>query len=138
VGSGLLNTRGIFVEENKMASEVKNYRDLIIWQKGVELAKIVYTLTRKFPNYETYGLADQLRRSAVSVPSNIAEGQARQHTGEFRQFLHTALGSAAEVDTQIVIAFELGYITEQEAKEIEQRIVEIRKMTYSLINHLPA
>ena len=120
-----------------MASDVKNYRDLKIWQKGIELVKQVYILIRKFPKYETFGLADQLRRSVVSVPSNIAEGQARQHTGEFRQFLHTALGSAAEVDTQIVIAFELGYITEQETKEIEQRIIELRKMTYSLINHLP-
>ena len=120
-----------------MASEVKNYRDLKIWQKGIELVKHIYSLLPKFPKYETFGLADQLRRSAVSVPSNIAEGQARQHTGEFRQFLHTALGSAAEVDTQIVIAFELGYITEQEAKDIEQHIVELRKMTYSLISHLP-
>jgi len=120
-----------------MASEVKNYRDLLIWQKGIALVKQIYSLLRKFPKYETLGLADQLRRSAVSVPSNIAEGQARQHTGEFRQFLYTALGSAAEVDTQIVIAFELGYITEQESKDIEQRIIELRKMTYSLINHLP-
>lgn len=120
-----------------MASEVRSYRDLKVWQKGIELAKAVYALIRKFPKYETYGLADQLRRSVVSVSSNIAEGQARQHTAEFRQFLHTALGSAAEVDTQIVIALELGYIADEEAKDIEQRIVEIRKMTYSLINHLP-
>ena len=120
-----------------MASQVRSYRDLKIWQHGIELVKQVYSLIHKFPKYETFGLADQLRRSAVSVPSNIAEGQARQHTGEFRQFLHTALGSAAEVDTQIVIAFELGYVSDQEAKDIEQRIIEIRKMTYSLINHLP-
>ena len=120
-----------------MASEVRSYRDLKVWQKGIDLAKAVYALTRKFPKYETYGLADQLRRSSVSVPSNIAEGQARQHTAEFRQFLHTALGSAAEVDTQVMIAFELGYITEQDAKDIEQRIIEIRRMTYALIAHLP-
>ncbi len=119
-------------------SEIKSYRDLKVWRKGIDLAKTVYALTQKFPKYEMYGLADQLRRSAVSVPSNIAEGQARQHTGEFRQFLHMALGSAAEVDTQVVLAFELGYITEKEADEIQERIVEIRKMTYALIAHLPS
>lgn len=121
-----------------MATAVKSYRELKVWQKGIELVKQVYALTRKFPKYETFGLADQLRHSAVSVPSNIAEGQARQHTGEFRQFLHTALGSLAEVDTQIVIAFDLGYITEQEAQNIEQRVIELQKMIHSLINHLPS
>ncbi len=98
--------------------------------------KQVYALVATFPKHELYGLADQLRRSSVSVPSNIAEGQSRQHTGEFKQFLYTALGSAAEVDTQIVIAHELGYINEQQACEIEARVVEIRKMLYSLISHL--
>ncbi len=118
-------------------STVRSYRDLKIWQKGIELVKAVYALTRTFPKHETYALADQLRRSSVSVPSNIAEGQARQHTGEFRRFLYIALGSAAEVDTQIVIAQELGYISEQEAAVIQQLVVEIRKMTYTLISRLP-
>jgi four helix bundle protein len=120
-----------------MTGKVKSYRDLIIWRKGIELVKEVYALTREFPKHETYALANQLQRSAVSVPSNIAEGQARQHTGEFRQFLYTALGSAAEVDTQIVIAYELGYITEQEANGIEQRVIELQKMTHTLISRLP-
>lgn len=121
-----------------MSNEIKSYRDLKIWQKGIELVKAAYALAAQFPKHETYGLADQLRRSAVSVPSNIAEGQARQHTGEFRQFLYTALGSAAEVDTQTVIAFELGYITKNESADVEQRIVELRKMTYTLISKLPS
>jgi four helix bundle protein len=120
-----------------MAGEIKSHRDLIVWQKSFALVKAIYGLTRKFPKSETFGLANQMQRAAVSIPSNIAEGHTRQHTGEFRQFLFTALGSAAELDTQIIIAAELGYITEQEAKDIEQRIIEIRKMTYSLINHLP-
>ncbi len=119
-----------------MGSEIRSYRDLKIWRKGIELAKQVYGLTLKFPKYETYGLADQLRRSSVSVSSNIAEGQARQHTGEFRQFLHTALGSLAEVDTQLVIASELGYISEAEADCVNQSIIEIQKMTHTLISHL--
>jgi len=118
-------------------SAVRSYRDLKVWQKGIELVKAVYALSRKFPKYETYALAGQLRRSSVSVPSNIAEGQARQHTGEFRRFLYIALGSAAEVDTQIVIAQELGYIPRQEAASVQQLIVEIRKMTYTLISRLP-
>jgi four helix bundle protein len=120
-----------------MSSEARSYRELKVWRKSIELVKEVYALARKFPQYETYALADQLRRSAVSVPSNIAEGQARQHTGEFRQFLYMAIGSAAEVDTQVVLAYELGYVSEQEAKNIEERIVEIRKMTFGLIAHLP-
>ena len=71
------------------------------------------------------------------MPSNIAEGQARQHTGEFRQFLYMALGSAAEVDTQITIAHDLGYVSESEALDFQQRVVEMRKMTYTLIARLP-
>jgi four helix bundle protein len=116
---------------------VRSYRDLLIWKKGIELVKVVYLLTRKFPDHETYGLTSQLRRSVVSIPSNIAEGQGRQHTKDFRQFLHVALGSTAEVDTQIVIAHQLDYISAQEAADIENRIGEIRRMTYALIKKLP-
>ena len=119
-----------------MAGEIKTYRDLKVWQKGIELVKEVYALTRKFPQYEIYALANQLQRSVVSVPSNVAEGQARKHTGEFRQFLHTALGSLAEVDTQTIIAYELGYITKQEADNIAQRVIELQKMLHTLIARL--
>jgi four helix bundle protein len=121
-----------------MKKRVQSYRDLIVWQKSIELVKEIYRLVRRFPKYETYGLADQLRRSSVSVPSNIAEGQARQHTKEFRQFLFTALGSISEVDTQIIIAKELNYISSNEAKQIETQIIEIKKMLYVLISRLPA
>ena len=120
-----------------MATEIKSYRDLKVWHKGIELVKEVYALTRQFPQHEIYALANQLQRSAVSVPSNIAEGQARQHTGEFRQFLHTALGSLAEVDTQTVIARELGYNTQPEADNIFRRVVELQKMLHTLIARLP-
>jgi len=120
-----------------MTAEIKSYRDLKIWQKGIELVKTVYVLTHKFPKSETFGLASQMQRSAVSIPSNIAEGHARQHTGEYRQFLYIALGSTAELDTQTVIAYELGYITKEELVKVEKDIAEIRKMTYALISHLP-
>lgn len=83
--------------DNKFS--VKNYRELIVWQEGIKLAKAVYKLTEKFPRQETYVLADQIRRTVVSVPSNIAEGQAGKTPGDFRRFLHISHGSLAEVDT---------------------------------------
>lgn len=116
---------------------VRNHRDLLIWQKGTALARDVYRLTRKFPAFERHGLAGQVLRAAVSVPSNIAEGQARQHTKEFRQFLFQALGSLAEVDTQLWIANELEYLQRAEAEGLEDRILELRKMIHALISRLP-
>jgi four helix bundle protein len=116
---------------------VRSYRELKVWQKGIELVKMVYGLTQGFPKSETYGLASQMQRAAVSIPSNIAEGQGRQHTGEFRQFLHIAIGSAAELDTQLVVAVELGYCSAENAQPVFDLILEIRKMTYALINKLP-
>ncbi len=121
-----------------MNKRVQSYRDLVIWQKGIELVKEVYKQTKKFPNHETFGLVSQMQRSAVSIPSNIAEGQTRQHTGEFRQFLYVALSSASELDTQTIIAHELDYITADEVKNIENQIIELRKMTYTLISKLPS
>lgn len=120
-----------------MTETVRNYRELKVWQKGIELVKKIYILTQAFPKLEVYGLSSQMQRAAVSIPSNIAEGQGRQHTGEFRQFLHIAIGSAAELDTQLVVAVELGYSTPENAKSIFDLILEIRKMTYALINKLP-
>ncbi len=120
-----------------MSSGVRSYRDLLIWQKGIDLVEAIYQLTRKFPESEVYGLANQMRRSAVSLPANIAEGQARQHTGEFRQFLHVALGSAAELHTQITIAERIGYISNQDSEKFEKQILELRKMIYGLIGNLP-
>jgi four helix bundle protein len=120
-----------------MAETVRNYRELLIWQKGIEVVKLAYGLTRQFPQSEVYGLSNQMQRSAVSIPSNIAEGQARQHPGEFRQFLHTALGSAAELDTQLTIAVELGFTTDDAAQPTFDLLLEIRKMTYTLIKKLP-
>jgi four helix bundle protein len=123
--------------EVEMTETVRNYRELKIWQKGIQVVKVVYALTKKFPQSEVYGLSSQMQRAAVSIPSNIAEGQARQHSGEFRQFLYTALGSAAELDTQLVIAVELEYVTTGETQPIVDLLLEIRKMTYALIKKLP-
>jgi four helix bundle protein len=92
------------------------YQDLLVWQKGILLVKLVYHLTRSFPADEKCGLTSQMRRAAVSIPSNIAEGQARHTRGEFVQFVSHAEGSNAELNTQLVISVELGYCTKAEAR----------------------
>ncbi|MFH1183583.1 MAG: four helix bundle protein [Chloroflexota bacterium] len=102
----------------------KSYRDLIIWQEGIILAKAVYELTRGFPRDEMYALCDQMRRAAVSVPSNIAEGQARRAPAEFSRFLRIALGSLAEMDTQLVLAQEFRYVSAEACAPIAERILQ--------------
>jgi four helix bundle protein len=98
---------------------------------------VIYKLTGKFPRTEIYALSDQIRRAAVSVSSNIAEGQARKAPGEFRRFLHIALGSLAEVDTQLVLAKEFDYLTTEDTQPVEAQIQNLRKKLYALINSLP-
>src|SRR5574339_367731 len=115
----------------------RNYRELLVWQEGIKLAKAVYKLTEKFPRQETYALADQIRRAVVSVPSNIAEGQARKSPGDFKRFLHIALGSLAEVDTQLVLAQEFGYLSKDDIAPMDEKIQNLRKKLYALINTLP-
>ena len=122
------------MEEKKPS---RNYRDLVVWQDSIQLAKAIYKLTEKFPKHETYALADQIRRAVVSVPSNIAEGQARKAPGDFRRFLHIALGSLAEVDTQLVLAQEFGYLGNGEVDGLFEQIQVLRKKLYALINSLP-
>ena len=124
------------MDNNKVSA--KNYRELIVWQEGIKLAKAVYKLTEKFPRQETYALADQIRPAVVSVPSNIAEGQARKAPGDFRRFLHIALGSLAEVDTQLVLAQEFGYLSKEDIDVLDEKIQWLRKRLYALINSLPA
>src|SRR2546430_4096545 len=87
----------------------KHYKELLVWQKGMNLAKLVYKLTMRFPAEERYGLTSQLRRAAISVPSNIAEGQARRGTNEFLQFLSIAEGSLAELDNKLLLSVVLGF-----------------------------
>src|SRR4029077_13405925 len=103
----------------------QNYKDLIVWQKAIELAKVIYKLTWTFPPEERFGLISQMRRAAVSIPSNIAEGQARRTTPEFVQFISHAEGSAAELDTQIILAVELQFCVKKTALPIYELIDEI-------------
>jgi len=114
-------------------SGVGSYRDLVIWQKAVDLAKCVYEVSRSFPHEEKYGLTSQIRRAAVSVPSNIAEGQARYGKKEFVRFLYIAKGSLAELDTQCTLALEFGYIEKERNQQVLERISELQRMIYSLI-----
>jgi four helix bundle protein len=116
---------------------IRYYRDLLVWQKGIDLAKEVYKVTRRFPTDERFGLTSQMQRAAVSVSSNIAEGQSRRTTGEFRQFLYQALGSLAEVDTQLVLARELGYLGEGDSEHAQALVKEVRKMIHALVRRLP-
>jgi four helix bundle protein len=116
----------------------RDYRDLLAWRRGIDLVKLVYDLTTKFPSHELYGLSSQVRRAAVSVPSNIAEGQSRRHNAEFNQFLSIALGSTAEIDTQLLIAHELEYIAEADYNNARIRIEEIRRLIRGLQAKLTA
>jgi four helix bundle protein len=109
----------------------------VVWKKALDLVIAVYRCAEVFPKRETYGLISQLRRAAVSVPSNIAEGHSRISTGEFRQFLKHALGSLVEIETQIEISHRLGYVHSDEFSELFWRTDEIGKMLTGLLRSLP-
>lgn len=104
----------------------QSYRELIAWKKSMILVKHVYDITKRFPDDEKFGLVSQMRRCAVSIPSNIAEGQARNTTGEFKQFVGVARGSTAELTTQILIAEQLGYLDDpQQILELAEEVGRI-------------
>ena len=110
----------------------QSYQDLVVWQKSIALCVQIYKICEAFPRSELCGLADQMKRAAVSIPSNIAEGQGRQHVKEFMHFLSVANGSLAELDTQRIIAEQLHFINASHSTLLNERITEIRKMLYSL------
>ena len=116
--------------------KIKSFRDLRIWQQGIEIVKEIYLLTAQFPKDEVYGLTSQMKRAAISIPSNVAEGFKRLHSKEFRQFLHVALGSAAELETLLVIANELNLINEAQLNISITKLQYISKMISSLLNKL--
>ncbi len=116
----------------------KSYKDLIVWQKGVELSVLVYEVTEKFPNEERYALTSQMRRAVVSIPSNIAEGRCRRTRKDFCQFLHIALGSAGELETQIEIAKRISKTANLSYTKLESLLIEVLKMLNGLISKLEA
>jgi four helix bundle protein len=115
---------------------VQSYRDLVAWQKSMDLVVEIYRSTQSFPRTETYGLIAQLRRAAVSIPSNIAEGHDRLSTGEFRQFLGHPRGSLVEVETQILISQALGYLEPSQSTNLLNRTTEIGKILNGLLASL--
>jgi four helix bundle protein len=110
------------------------FQDLLVWQKAMNLVIQIYDVTRRFPKEELFGLTSQIRRAAVSIPSNIAEGQGRLSRGEFRQFLGNARGSMAELETQLLIAEHLGYL--QNAESLFRDLAEVGRMLNGLISSL--
>jgi four helix bundle protein len=121
-----------------MEKKTQNYKDLVVWQKGIALAKVIYGLTSTFPGEEKFGLVSQMRRAAVSIPSNIAEGQARHTTGEFIQFISHAEGSVAELETQLILSIELGFANADGAKAAFVLLDDIRRMLNGLRRKLSA
>jgi four helix bundle protein len=115
---------------------IETYRDLEIWKKSIEVVKDIYKLTEKFPKQETYGLVSQMRRSAISIPSNVAEGFKRYHNKEYKQFLHITLGSCAELETQIIIAKELKYIQQNDEAALLEKLDHIGRMITNLLKKL--
>lgn len=113
------------------------YRDLIVWQKSMEMVTAIYAVTEAFPKQETYGLSSQIKRAAVSVPSNIAEGYRRRGKKEREQFYFIALGSAAEVETQLELAKRLHFVTNSSAQVSEGLLDEISKILYKLTTLTP-
>ena len=112
--------------------EIKSYRDLTVWQKAMDLAVMVYGLCKRLPKEEIYALSDQMRRASVSIPSNIAEGHARKSSREYLQFVSVALGSNAELQTQITLCRRLGYISSETENKIMELSAEINRMLHAI------
>lgn len=118
------------------AKEVKDFTDLRVWQLGVNLTVSIYRLTQTFPQDERFGLTSQLRRAAVSVPSNIAEGHTRNRSGDYLRFLGIARGSLAEIKTQVVIARELGFLENNESQDLMQQTDGLLRQLTALISSI--
>ena len=116
-----------------MSNEVRSFRDLVAWQKGIELCKCVYATSARFPDAERFGLTAQMRRAAISVPSNIAEGYGRRRTGDYVRFLDIARGSLYEVQTQLVLADELGMASSENIKPGVELADEVARVLFGLV-----
>jgi four helix bundle protein len=121
-----------------MEKKTQSYKDLVVWQKGIALAKFIYGITARFPSEEKFGLVSQMRRAAVSIPSNIAEGQARHTTGEFIRFISHAEGSVAELNTQLILAVELNFCSSESANPAFDLMEDLRRMLNGLRRKLDA
>jgi four helix bundle protein len=115
---------------------MRTHKELVVWQKSIDFVTDIYKMTRNFPKDEVYGLTSQMRRAAVSIPSNIAEGAARCHIKEYLNFLNIALGSASELDTQIIISKNLQYLSAELSDEYSAKLCEISKMLHGIVRSL--
>lgn len=115
---------------------VKNYKELLVWQKSMDAVKMLYSLVKRLPKEELFALSDQMRRSAVSIPSNIAEGQQRKSNAEFSRFIDIAQGSRAELETQLLICVSVGYFQQADIDELIVVLDEVNKMLSTLQNRI--
>ncbi|MEO6454474.1 MAG: four helix bundle protein [Ginsengibacter sp.] len=116
---------------------MRNFQELSIWQRSHALTLKIYRSTQAFPKEEVYGLTSQMRRSSASIPTNIAEGCGRNSNPEMRRFLIIATGSSSELEYQLILSKDLQYLSEISSKELQNELIEIRKMIYSFIKNLP-
>ncbi len=121
-----------------MDNKITSFKDLIVWQKSMDLCEEIYLVTSGFPRSELYGLVSQIRRCSVSIPSNIAEGKLRSYKAEYIQFLRIAYGSGAELETQLLISLRIGYLNKKNFEKLSSLLVEIMKMLNVLIGKLGA
>jgi len=115
---------------------IKSYKELIVWQKSIQLVTKTYLLTRDFPKSEQYGLVSQMRRSAISIPSNIAEGYGRRSAKEYAQFYSIAYGSALELETQLIVCKELKFISLEQLAKVQPLLEEVLKMLNSMLGKM--
>lgn len=116
--------------------QIHNFKELLVWQKSIELVVFTYSLTANFPSEEKFGLRSQIQRCAVSIPSNIAEGSGRVSSKEFQHFLSVSMGSSFELETQMILADKFNYIKKQELDEFNIMILPIQKMLFGLYKSL--
>jgi four helix bundle protein len=119
-----------------LSEKLKSYKELKVWQRSYQLCLEIYKITKGFPDEEKYGLTSQLRRAAVSVPSNVSEGYGRKTTPEYIQFLYIAYGSVCEIETQILLSGDLGYISNGRLEMLKEGIREVERMLKALIRSL--
>ncbi|MCX6757041.1 MAG: four helix bundle protein [Candidatus Nomurabacteria bacterium] len=117
-------------------TKILSYKELIVWQKSYKLCTLIYKTTETFPKKEDFSLTSQMRRCSLSIPSNIAEGYNRNHQKEFIQFLQISYGSSSELETQILIASEVGYIDKENSKELLSLLTEVLKMLNAMMQKL--
>lgn len=117
-------------------TKISSYKELIVWQKSYKLCTLIYKITETFPKKEDFSLISQMRRCSLSIPSNIAEGYNRNHRKEFIQFLQISYGSSAELETQILLASEIGYINKADSEELLSLLTEILKMLNTMIQKI--